>query len=84
MVTKLSDKVRKKGSRLFMLGRVRLELDAGRRVYFKVKGDEEEHSVVYDRERNEWSCDCKYWVLHFKWCSHIYAAYLFLKKNKKI
>ncbi|MCD6403303.1 MAG: SWIM zinc finger family protein [Candidatus Aenigmarchaeota archaeon] len=76
---KISDQLRRKGWYLFRNKKVKVDLITPRRIYFKVEGETEEHSVVYDRELNEWSCDCKYWSLKFKWCSHIYACWLWLR-----
>jgi hypothetical protein len=72
----LSKEVREKGIRLFRTGCVKKELDTDRRMYFAVKGETEEHSVILDKTRNEWSCDCKFSSMKNRECSHIYACKL--------
>ena len=80
---RISRRVRAKGWYLFRNHRVALEMDSGRRLYFKVKGETDIHSVIFDREKSDWSCSCEYWTLKQKWCSHIYACWLWLKEAKK-
>jgi len=71
-----SAEVKRKGARMFAEGKVRKELDAERRAYFAVQGETEQHSVVFDKTRNEWSCDCKFSSMKNRECSHIYACKL--------
>ena len=71
-----SAEVKRKGARLFAEGRVRKEMDTDRRAYFEVQGETEQHSVVFDKTRNEWSCDCKFSSMKNRECSHIYACKL--------
>jgi len=77
----ISERIKHRGLKLFKSGKVKMDMDSGRRVYFKVMGTEE-HSVIWDREKNGWSCDCQYFSLRFKTCSHIYASKLFLEKYR--
>lgn len=77
-----SEEVRKKGLEIFGEGRVKKVLITPKRVHFSVTGDTEEHSVIFDREKNIWMCDCKYYALRGKACSHTTAAQLMLKNEK--
>ncbi|MFH1622972.1 MAG: hypothetical protein ABIA12_00415 [Candidatus Aenigmatarchaeota archaeon] len=71
-----SVEVKRKGARLFADGRVRKEMDTDRRSYFEVQGETEQHSVVFDKTRSVWSCDCKFSSMKNRECSHIYACKL--------
>ena len=59
---------------------VRKDYETQKRVAFHVLNQEKmtEHSVIYDKEKKEWSCDCKWHTTGFprtkKYCSHIEAA----------
>lgn len=75
----VSKEVLEKGSMLFKTGRARKELETDRRVHFFVQGETEKHSVIYDKEKNEWNCDCRFFSLRQKTCSHIVASRLLLK-----
>ena len=59
-------------------------LETDKRIHFEVKGESDVHFVIFDKERKRFSCDCYYFALHQKDCSHIIAARLFLKKKKFI
>jgi hypothetical protein len=58
---------------------VKKEIETHKRIHFSVVGTEETHSVIYDKEKNEWTCDCRYSTLHNKTCSHIVASQKILK-----
>lgn len=79
MMTKVSKEVREKGIRLFRTGRVKKEIDTDRRTHFVVQGETEQYSVIFDKARNVWSCDCKFYSMKGRECSHIYACKLSLK-----
>ena len=78
-ISNVSKETREKGIWLFREGRVKKDMDADRRIYFTVRGETETHSVIFDKVRNEWSCDCKYNSMKGRECSHIYACKLFEK-----
>jgi len=79
MENKISEEVRKKGQLIFKEGRVEKDLETDKRIHFKVIGETEVHSVIFDKNKNEFSCDCKYSTLKVKECSHILAAKLYMK-----
>ena len=66
--------IEQKGLNLFKDGKVKKEVETDKRVHFKVKGDTEVHSVIFDKKSKEFSCDCKYSSLNKGICSHIVAA----------
>ena len=68
--------ISKKSAKIFQEGRVKKEIETYRRVHFQVFGDTEIYSVTFDKTKNQWTCDCKYWVMRQKECSHISAAKL--------
>jgi hypothetical protein len=68
----------KKAKKLFKEGRVKLDFESGKRVYFSVYS-REIHSVIFEKEKNEFKCDCKYFSVKQKECSHIKACKLFIK-----
>jgi hypothetical protein len=43
-------------------------------AYYKVPGTEEEHSVTFNKRKNSWGCDCKYYTMKACYCSHILAV----------
>ncbi|MCX6820842.1 MAG: hypothetical protein NT016_02750 [Candidatus Aenigmarchaeota archaeon] len=75
--------VKRKGARMFAEGKVKKDMEAERRSYFNVQGETELHSVVFDKTRNEWSCDCKFSSMKARECSHIYACKLHEKNETR-
>lgn len=67
-------KIDEKGKKLYEEGKVRKEIDSLRRVHFIVQGETEEHSVIFDKGKRSWTCDCRYSALQNRECSHIVAA----------
>ena len=49
-------------------------------AYYKVPGTEEEHNVTFNKRKNSWGCDCKYYTMKACYCSHILAVQK-LRKN---
>jgi molybdopterin-guanine dinucleotide biosynthesis protein A len=43
-------------------------------AYYCVPGTEEEHSVTFNKRKESWGCDCKYYTMKACYCSHILAA----------
>lgn len=78
---KLSEEIVEKGKLLFESGKVKKDLDTERRIHFTVEGESEKHSVIFEKRKKEWKCDCKFNSLHQKRCSHILSC--MLKKNLK-
>jgi predicted nucleic acid-binding OB-fold protein len=74
--------IEKKARKLFIEGRVRLDFESEKRIYFTVYS-REVHSVIYDKEKNEFKCDCKYFSVKQRECSHIKACKLLLKDLEK-
>jgi len=75
---KISAGIRNKANLLLNEGKVKKEFETDKRIHFKVEGETETHSVILDKEKNEFSCDCKYFTLHNKICSHAIAAKLLI------
>jgi len=78
---KVSKEVKIKGYTLFNEGKVRKEVETDKRIHFKVQGEIETHSVIFDKEKNEFICDCKFSSLKRGICSHAYAIKLLLDKR---
>ena len=76
----VSEDIKKKAQSLFEQGKVKVEFGTDKRIHFKVLGKTEEHSVIYDKEKDEWSCDCQFFALRQKTCSHILAAEIKLRQ----
>ena len=59
---------------------VRKDYETPKRVAFHVLNQDRmtKHSVIYDKERKKWFCDCKWHITVYprtrKYCSHIEAA----------
>jgi len=69
-----SESVAKKAKMLVEQKRVRKELDSDKRVHYIVLGDTEQHSVIFDKKKKTWECDCPWSTLKRMECSHILAA----------
>ncbi len=72
-------KTKRKGYWLFKNGKVKKELETDKRIHFKVKGETQEYSVIYDKQKKKFECDCRFFSLKFNNCSHIIACKEFLK-----
>ena len=70
----VSPEIKAKAEMLLNKGNVSKELETGRRIHFRVIGETEEHSVIYDKDKDRWSCDCQYFALKQNPCSHIVAC----------
>jgi hypothetical protein len=70
----VSDEIKAKGEILLRDGKVKKEMETDRRTYFKVLGETDTHSVFFDKKKNEWECDCAFFALQQKTCSHIIAS----------
>lgn len=73
----LSWRTKRKGYWLFKEGKVKKDVETDKRIYFLVYGDKE-HSVIFDKKKGNFTCDCEYFSLKLTECSHIYAVKLFL------
>lgn len=69
-----STKIPDKAEKLVKEGKVLKEMNTDKRTYYKVIGETEDHSVIFDKLKNDWSCDCKYGSLQKRECSHIIAC----------
>jgi len=76
---KVSNEIIWKGRILLEKGKVTKDLNADKRAYFTVEGESEKHSIIFEKEKKEWKCDCKFNSLHHKKCSHILAC--MMKEN---
>ncbi|MEM5802096.1 MAG: hypothetical protein QXQ18_01785 [Candidatus Aenigmatarchaeota archaeon] len=80
---KISKSIHKKAMKLLRGNKVNIDIETEKRTHFTVKGETEEHMVVYDKIQGKWLCDCKFFVLKEKECSHIYASKILLKNKRK-
>jgi hypothetical protein len=74
----VSEKIKAKAEQLLQEKKVKKELETDRRIHFSVQGTSEVHSVIYEKQRKKWSCDCSYNSLKNKICSHIVASEKFM------
>lgn len=51
-------------------------------IHFMVDSNER-HYIIFDKLKNEWRCDCKWWTLKNSECSHILASKLKLVELDK-
>jgi hypothetical protein len=82
MEDKISKEIKKKGYQIFNENKIRKDFETEKRIHFLVEGESETHSVIFDKEKNEFICDCKFSTLKEGMCSHIYAAKLLKGKTK--
>ena len=50
--------------------------ETDKRAHYSVVGETETHSVILDKEKKKFTCDCKFFALQEKECSHIIACRL--------
>jgi len=67
-----------KARKLLKEGKVRVDFESEKRIYFSVHS-REVHSVILEKDSGEFKCDCKYFSVKQKECSHIIACRLLLK-----
>lgn len=70
-----------KAEKLIEENKVKKEVETDKRVHFIVEGTEENHSVIFDKAKKEWNCDCNYNTLKRKTCSHIVASQKIFEKS---
>ena len=73
--------LRKKARKLVEEDRVSVEAK-GSSLYFIVRSTRV-HEVIYNGKTKRWICDCPYFSVKGKECSHILAAKLYLSAGKK-
>ncbi len=54
----------------------------GSSLYFNVFSSGRVHEVIYRIPTNRWLCDCEYFSIKGRDCSHIIACKFWLKRNK--
>lgn len=81
-MTDLSWKAKRKGYWIYKENRVKKDMENDKRIYFSIETNKRMHSVIFDKIKNSFTCDCEFFSLKFKKCSHIYAAELFMKGGK--
>ena len=77
----VSPKIKAKAEMLVRDKKVKKDLETDRRIHFSVQGTDEIHSVIYDKEKDEFTCDCKYSSLYNRPCSHVLASKFLLKNS---
>lgn len=82
-MVKISKKTEMKGYWLFKQGKVKKDLETVKRVHFVVKSKDRDHFVIFDKKMKKFSCDCEFFSLHQKTCSHILASQMLLNKKDK-
>jgi hypothetical protein len=70
----VSDEIKTKGYSLYNSKKVEKILETDKRIHFKVTGETENHSIIFDKQKNKWECDCRYSTLQRKECSHVIAC----------
>ena len=63
--------------------KVSIDYETAKHVSFSVEAEETKHNVMYFDEKpstKKWQCDCKWYTLQNKVCSHMIAVNLALKE----
>ncbi len=76
----VSVQVMEKGRLLLKQGKARMEVNTDKRAHFTVDGETAEHSVIFNKSKKTWSCDCRFSTMKGRECSHIYACKLIMEK----
>ena len=71
-----------KARRLVREGKVKIDFENEARIHFSVIGNET-HYVIYDKIKDSYTCDCKWFSLKGKECSHILAAKMYLELKRQ-
>jgi len=74
MENKISARVKAKAEKIVSKEKVRKEFETDKRIHFIVEGETETHSVIFDKQRKKWECDCRFSSLKQGICSHILAC----------
>jgi hypothetical protein len=74
----VSWKTKMKGYWLNKQGKVKKDLENQRRIFFTVETKDDKKSVIFDKVKKSWSCDCQFFSIKFTDCSHIKAAKMFI------
>ena len=74
MEEELSNEVKAKAEKLISAGKVKKEVETDKRIHFLVEGETETHSVIFDKQKNKWECDCTFSTLREAVCSHVLAC----------
>jgi len=77
----VSKETKKKAEATVNQGKVNKILETENRIHFKVWGETELHSVIYEKKYQKWKCDCKYYTLKRKHCSHILSCQILVEKS---
>lgn len=67
-----------------LVNKVKVDYSTSKHISFIVEGDETKHNVMYFMEKSgnkKWQCDCKWYTLQNKTCSHIIAVNIALKRG---
>lgn len=67
----------KKAKKLVKENRIRLDFQTSKRIYFTVYS-REVHSVIYEKDNRKFVCDCKYFSVKSRECSHIIACKIYM------
>jgi len=78
----LSWKTKRKGFWLFKKGNVKKDIETDKRDHFTVMNGEEDHQVTFEKTKDSWSCDCRFYSLKLTDCSHIIACKLFMREEE--
>lgn len=79
----VSKKTERKGYWLFKQEKVKKDLETDKRIHFIVQGENEERFVIFNKKKKDFSCDCEYFSLHLKPCSHIIASKFYMENETK-
>ena len=67
-----------------LVNKVKIDYSTSKHISFIVEGDETKHNVMYFMEKSgnkKWQCDCKWYTLQNKICSHVIAVNIALKRG---
>ncbi|MDI6806394.1 MAG: SWIM zinc finger domain-containing protein [Candidatus Aenigmarchaeota archaeon] len=79
---RISEIVKQKSKNFVKNGKILKEIETPQRIHFTVLS-KDLHSVIFDKKEKSWSCDCQFFSLKQKPCSHILACKLYLNLSRK-
>ncbi len=83
-MSSISWRTERKGYWFFKEGKILRETDTDKRTHFSINGDNDKYSVIYDKIKKQWSCDCQFFSLKLKKCSHVIACEYLQKEENNL
>lgn len=82
LLNKAHMSIYRKAKKILDNNNVTIEATTGNAVYFDVKVKDKVYNVFYLIRLNKWNCNCRWFSLKVKNCSHIIACKSFIQNRR--